>query len=161
MHVYRVQGLDGRGPFRPGFSRYWADDDFAPGIVAPPTWMDEFGADAIDRLGKRGEYFGSAVRAIADISKWFSTTEQSRLATMGFNVVSLRAFRILAESPNQVLFARRSPFNVGARPIPWKTVAFLGATASSQLRTSSPPHNVCSPQEPQGSLPPAKAPAQG
>ena len=33
MRVFRVQDANGRGPFRPGFSREWCDDDFAPGML--------------------------------------------------------------------------------------------------------------------------------
>jgi hypothetical protein len=40
--VFRVQDSRGRGPFAPGFSRQWADREFAPGMVALPTWIEEF-----------------------------------------------------------------------------------------------------------------------
>ena len=104
--VYRVQDKSGRGPFQPGFSRKWADIDFAPGMAALPTWMEEFGDDLINRHGRSGEYFGSAVRTIDEISRWFSEKEKTRLQKLGFRVVSMRVNRILAESKNQVVFAR-------------------------------------------------------
>lgn len=120
--VYRVQGADGRGPFRPGFSKQWADEDFGHGVIACPTWGDEFGWDLIDRLGMRGEYYGSAVRAATDLAKWFSRTEAERLEKLGFFRVMLRADRILAESKHQLMIAKRSPLKKATAILPWSVV---------------------------------------
>ena len=117
--VFRVQDREGRGPFKPGFSKMWCDDDFAPGQENLPTFLEEFGFDIIDRLGKPGEYYGSAVRTIAEICRWFSATERARLASLDYNIVSLRANRILAESKNQLLIARRAPLANGAIIVSW------------------------------------------
>lgn len=120
--VYRVQDANGRGPYQPGFSRQWADEDFAPGMMALPTWMEEFGSDLITRLGRPGEHYGSAVRSVEKLSEWFSPTEQRRLAALGFIPVALRANRILAESKNQLVFARQRPLARGALLMPWPSV---------------------------------------
>lgn len=110
--VYRVQDAEGRGPFRPGLSKLWIDDTTeAPSL---PTWMDEFGWDVCDRLGKPGEHFGSAVTTIDRISLWFTPIEQGRLARLGFQVVSFSDARVIAESENQVVFARLRPLREGA-----------------------------------------------
>lgn len=119
MRVYRVQDNEGRGPFKPGFSQVWADPDWAPGMKPLPTFMEEFGRDLIDRLGQPGEYFGSAVRAAGDICKWFSADERRRLCDLGYSVVALKISRILAESENQLVFARRTPLRHGAIIVPW------------------------------------------
>jgi hypothetical protein len=108
--VFRVQDIRGRGPFKPGFSMKWADEDFSPGLLPLPTFMEEFGHDVIDRLGKPGERFGSAVRSPEQLSRWFSPTEQRRLHDFGYRPVKMVADRILAESTNQVLIARKRPF---------------------------------------------------
>lgn len=113
--VYRVQDRDGRGPWRPGLSHKWADKDFAPGQQAMPTWHAEFGEDVIERRGLPGEHYGSAVRSIKDLSKWFSDAELERLRALGFQVVSIGPVRILAESKNQVVFASRVPLAKAAR----------------------------------------------
>ena len=115
MRVFRIQNnIDGRGPWQPGFSIKWADDDFAPGMFQLPTWMEEFGADLLARLGERHEYFGCGVRELDKIKLWFSNSEKDRLMKLGYNVVSLRIERILAESKNQLVFARRRPLYEGA-----------------------------------------------
>lgn len=135
VRVFRVQDANGRGPFRPGFSREWCDDDFAPGMLPLPTWMEEFGRDLIDRLGRPGEHFGSAVRTIGQISRWFSATEQNRLEKHAFNVVSLHVTRVLAESANQLVFARGMPLARGALIVPWQSLKGInhdGTTSSME-----------------------------
>jgi hypothetical protein len=87
--VYRIQDDVGRGPFRPGFSHRWADDSFTAGCKAFPTWMEEFGDHLIQKRGRPGEHFGSAVRSIEKLCEWFSPTERLKLAAMGFNAVSV------------------------------------------------------------------------
>lgn len=117
--IYRIQDNEGRGPFRPGFSRQWADEVFAPGMIPLPTFMEEFGCDIIDRLGRPAEFFGSGVRKLADLGKWFSTTERQRLAVLGFGIRTMKVSRILAESENQLVFARSMPLTFRATLIPW------------------------------------------
>lgn len=119
MRVFRVQDNEGRGPFKPGFSRTWCDDEFAPGQENLPPFFEEFGWDIIDRLGKPGEYYGSAVKTLGEICRWFSSTERARLSQLNYNVVSIKAHRVIAESKNQLLIARRTPFVNGAVIIPW------------------------------------------
>ena len=119
MIVYRVQDRKGRGPFKPGMSKRWADQDFAPGMQAIPTLLEEFGEDILDREGLPGEWFGSAVTSPQGLLKWFSPTEWPRLYRLGYRPVQMFADRILAESENQVLFARRRPLYRQVRVIPW------------------------------------------
>lgn len=54
--VYRTQDSEGRGPWRPGFSRVWCDAEFGPGAESLPPWGAEFGADLIERRGLPGEH---------------------------------------------------------------------------------------------------------
>lgn len=109
MIVYRVQDHKGRGPFKPGLSKRWADEVFAPGQEELPTFMEEFGNDLIERLGRPGEYYGSAVRSADKIKRWFSEAERTKLHKLGYRLVSMKADRVLAESSNQIVFARRRP----------------------------------------------------
>lgn len=119
MKVYRVQDRDGRGPFKPGFSKVWSDPDFAPGQLPLPPWPEEFGMDAIDRLAKPHEnYFGSAVRTVGKLRSWFSDAERERLADLGYHIAAIPHARVLAESPNQLLIASQTPFYV-CLVIPW------------------------------------------
>ncbi len=110
MRVYRIQDAEGRGPFRPGVSSQWVDKN---DLLPPPTWMGEFGGHLMKEL-RPGEFAGCAVRELAQLSKWFSPTEMPRLRALGYRLVALHADRILAQSPNQVVFARRRPLNSGA-----------------------------------------------
>lgn len=111
MKVYRVQDYEGRGPFKPGFSRFWCDPDFAPGQKDMPTFMEEFGNDAIHRLAFPFErHFGSAVRTVGKLREWFSDDERRRLKGMGYYIAAIHHARVLAESPNQLLIASRLPF---------------------------------------------------
>lgn len=120
--VYRIQDAAGRGPFRPGFSRRWADEDFAPDCKAFPTWMEEFGEHLIQNRGRLGEHFGSAVRTIEKLCEWFSPSERLKLASLGFNAVSVPIDRVLAESQNQLVFARKLPLHRSVVVVPWAVV---------------------------------------
>ena len=77
--VFRIQDRDGRGPFKPGFTAKWADMDFYPGMESLPTWIEEFGLEIIYQIPK-GFHFGSAVRTMDEIGRWFSPTERKRPA---------------------------------------------------------------------------------
>lgn len=121
--VIRIQDSRGRGPFQPGFSRVWADEDFAPGQKPMPTWMEEFGLDLIRSQGAPGMHFGTAVRTLDQLFCWFSETERQRLAALDFHIVSLKIRRVLAESKNQLVFERGRPLNHGAIVIPWRAAA--------------------------------------
>ena len=116
--VYRVQDGRGRGPFRPGFGIKWADKEFAPGMKALPTWMEEFGINLVKKV-MPGEVLGSAVRSINEISNWFSHTEQKKLQEFGYNVVCIEVDGILAESENQLVFKRKTPLSKNIKIVEW------------------------------------------
>ena len=122
VKCYRIQDCVGRGPFRPGFSKLWADEDFAPGMVPMPTWMEEFGIDACTRLGQPGESFGSAVRSPAEIGKWFSYSERNRLRKFGFHLVEISGARIMAESEHQLLIATSKALKACSKVLPWSYI---------------------------------------
>ena len=123
MKIYRIQDRDGRGPFKPGFSKEWCDDNFTGGRIALPTWMEEFGPDAIDRLAHQDErYFGSAVRTMKQLAAWFSPTECQRLADFGYQVAAIQGGRIMAESKYQLLIARHTSFATNCLIIPWSII---------------------------------------
>lgn len=120
-HIYRVQDKEGRGPFRPGLSKKWADKD---GFNFMPPFFDEFGMGVVDELHDlifaKGGAGGCAVAERAGISKWFTKAEQCRLAKLGFNVVSMFPDVILRESETQIVFWRAQPLHVGGVIIPWR-----------------------------------------
>ena len=119
IRVYRVQDAKGRGPFRPGMSVRWAGSGFNDELRPHKIWPEEFGDDLIDRLGRPGEWFGSGVVDVQTIREWFSDSEYGRMKKLGYRLVCLKVDRILAESPAQVVFARKRPFARGALIVPW------------------------------------------
>ena len=123
MVVYRVQDPEGRGPFRPGFSRYWLDEDLGERSRLP-SWGEEFGHDLISKNYRKRHHYGSAVKTLHEVTIWFSASELLRLKLYGYSVVKLQADRILAESTVQVVFERKKPFNIGAEIIPLAHVVF-------------------------------------
>lgn len=118
--VYRVQGRDGRGPYAPGFTRKWVDDDGPP---PPKTCFEEFGDGIIhdmDRLIRiHGGACGCAVSDLSGLSRWFTASERIRLLQLRFNVVSMDIDEVIAESPDQIVFWRRQPLRSGIVFLPW------------------------------------------
>ena len=62
------------------------------------------------------------MRKPRDLRRWVSETERGRLAGLGFNLVSVKPDRILAESKNQIVFASRQPLAHAAIILPWESV---------------------------------------
>lgn len=112
--VYRVQAADGRGPFRPGFSRKWSD---AHGPLRPPTWLEEFGTAPLHEIPD-GWHAGSAVRTPEALAEWFTHDEMVRLRLLGYRAVRMTVDRILRESPSQVLFVRAKPLHWEVEELP-------------------------------------------
>src|SRR5262245_32977094 len=118
LWVWRVQDSSGRGPWRPGFSRKWCDADGPP---HPPPFYEEFGPDVL-RLFHSNEWGGCGCRTKDQLAKWFTTRERYRLMRYGFDVVYIGVDRIIAESENQVVFARTSPLAQGAVSHGWRVL---------------------------------------
>jgi hypothetical protein len=125
MIVYRVQDKKGRGPFRPGVPKKWADKEFSHGCKPMPTWMEEFGIDLIDRFMQPGEFYGCAVKEREKLNEWFSEDEALRLHHLGYFVYAVEAKRIIAESPNQIVFACDAPIKKRSLMIGWPLRARL------------------------------------
>lgn len=110
--IFRVQDADGRGPFKPGFSRHWLNPSPSARDLLPP-WMSEFGMGIL-RLAHPGDHIGCGCRSMEGLRRWFDDGELDRLRGYGYQVVSMSADRILAESVNQTVFARALPLRKGA-----------------------------------------------
>lgn len=116
--VYRVQDNEGRGPWRPGFSTMWLDEDIGDRAALPST-IEDFGKETIERLTSTGEHYGTACRSIDALRAWFTPTEIKRLDGFGFRLVEFRDARILIESEHQALIARSRPLSFGATVRRW------------------------------------------
>jgi hypothetical protein len=111
--IYRVQGIDGRGPWRPGFSHRWVEDCDRP---LPPPWFEEFGTKIMRGL-KATEFVGCGCRTLEQIDKWFIPRELDRLCVLGFHLVCMEVDRVIAESENQIVFARSKPLALDVETI--------------------------------------------
>lgn len=120
MNLYRVQAADGRGPWRPGLSKHWAEEY---GVRCLPLPIHEaFGLDWLSEI-PRGWHAGCACRTLEGLLVWFTQQEQDRLESIGYTPVALSADLIIVENEDQVVFARREPFNVGATRLSWRAAA--------------------------------------
>ena len=116
--VYRVQDASGRGPWRPGFSQQWIDDD-APAGRLTETVMDLMPIEQIQALPMTHHY-GCGCRSLDALMAWFTMRERARLFRAGYHPVSMRADAVVAESDWQVLFARVRPLSDGATRFRWR-----------------------------------------
>jgi hypothetical protein len=107
--VIRVQDREGRGPYRPGFSKCWSDP---VGAVCPP-WWDEIGEtfhEAHSRFA--GNYhWGCGFISFDQLEAWFSRRELRKLDSLGFGLVTLQPNIVIAETPRQIVFGVREPLH--------------------------------------------------
>jgi hypothetical protein len=111
--VLRIQDPDGRGPWKPGFSRQWVEE--RPDHENLPPWFVEFGR--VDRLVLVGDHVGSACRTLEQLRRWFTPGEYATLLRLGYRAVRLRVGRILAESNRQCVFGRARPLREDVEPV--------------------------------------------
>jgi len=116
QRIVRVQGRDGRGPWRPGFSHRWVFD--REDIETLPPWMEDFGGDVVGiaaRQGpKFGAYFGCGCRTVEQLRRWFVLEEYETLKRFGYSAVEIIADRIIAENERQLVFQRKKPLAIEA-----------------------------------------------
>lgn len=106
IEIYRIQGSEGRGPFKPGFSRLWVDstDTNRPEPAPPDFRRIHF---------EPGFVYGCGCRSMDQLRIWFNGTELARLRDMGFKAVRMVVDRIEFEDDFQVVFRRRRPLTQG------------------------------------------------
>lgn len=107
--LYRWQDKEGRGPYRPGMSHYWADQENQSNN---PPFFEEFGA-GITKECRPGEAMGCAFRTVEQMRQWFTEEERQRMRLMGYEFGRMDVDRVIAESDRQVVFARRRPLRHG------------------------------------------------
>ena len=107
--IYRVQDKDGRGPWKPGFSRFWVEDRDDHDNLVP--WYVEFGD--VHRRAIVGMHMGCGCRSLEQLRRWFTATEYATLQLAGYQAVQMAADRILAESDIQCVFERAKPLHIG------------------------------------------------
>lgn len=105
--IWRVQDAEGRGPFRPGFTKTWKTDH---GLNLPPIFVElNIAPEQLPALCPRGMHVGIGCDSWLQLMKWFSHRELETLAKAGFGVVNFEPKRIIARTRTQVLFAHDLP----------------------------------------------------
>ncbi len=105
--ILRVQDSRGRGPWRPGLSSQWCDNNRDFGLPAIFVDLPDF-SRIVQRAYQCGLHFGCATRQ-ERFCDWFTPREQARLAVLGFHVADASRAEILAETINQVLIGSPRP----------------------------------------------------
>jgi len=111
--VFRVQDSDGRGPFRPGFSKYWVQEREDHNKLVP--WFIEFG-DVRKKL-LIGEFCGSACLTKTQLKRWFTKNEYKKLKNFGYSAVEIQVDRIIDKSEIQCFIGRSRPLNEEVKKI--------------------------------------------
>lgn len=105
--VYRVQDKDGRGPWKPGFSKHWVED--RPDHEFLVTWPQQFGTKFLDRA-TIGLNIGCGCRNLNQLRRWFTENEYRTLLGLGYTAVRMKDAKILVESDVQCVFERVKSF---------------------------------------------------
>lgn len=114
--IYRVQDLQGRGPWKPGFSHIWSEDHTEEWYLQRPSWWEQFGMEPM-KIAITGMALGSGCLTLEGLRHWFTPAEYFSLKSLGYQAVRMEVGRILAQSPIQVVFERAKPLKEGAEPI--------------------------------------------
>ena len=114
LPLLRVQDRYGRGPFRPGLSKFWLDDS-EKSLDLLPTVMDDFGEEFYRVVGQAcalGLHVGTAVEGWKMLDRWFTEKECFRLAVMGFRIADASQLKRLLISKNQILVSWHLPLSM-------------------------------------------------
>ena len=111
--ILRYQDRQGRGPFRPGMTAQWADTTGD----SPPTVFEEFPQllDILPRLHDRKLHVGCACEGRDGIDRYFTASEQARLARLGYRLHRVPTSTVIMRSDSQVVFAWHRPLKTLAR----------------------------------------------
>lgn len=110
--VYRIQDKKGRGPYKPGFSHVWTDENADE--ASRPAVMMEFGWGFRDKA-MPGQAVGCAFRSIDQLKRYFTGLEIHRLYSLGYAITQMEVDAILHESENQLVIARNKPLHSGVK----------------------------------------------
>jgi hypothetical protein len=103
--IYRVQDVNGRGPWKPGFSHMWIERRPDHDNLMP--FFQEFGR--IDLKAIKGMHVGCGCKTKEQLKRWFTQQEYERLLMHGYSAVQMEVGRILAQSDIQCVFERAKP----------------------------------------------------
>lgn len=107
--VYRVHDAEGRGPWRPGFSRTWVED--RPDHANLKPWPMEFGTAFMRRI-RPTDHCGVGCLTIEGLRRWFTPSEWATLRLHGYRAVIIHGARVLAHSDIQAVFTIDHPLDM-------------------------------------------------
>lgn len=109
--VYRVQDVDGIGPWKPGLSKIWVQDRDDHKNLLP--WFIEFDERVILRKIElhKTKNIGCGCGDIEQLRRWFSQIEYFRLLLLGYRAVKMQADVIFDKSNIQLIFGKNKRFN--------------------------------------------------
>lgn len=110
--IYRVQDGTGRGPYRPGFSKFWVKD--RPDLEHLSPWYVEFPED-VWPIATKSIHTGCGCLTLDQLRRWIVEDEYSVLVLFGYSAVEVPDVEIIAESGIQAIFTRDRPLNEGVR----------------------------------------------
>lgn len=106
--IIRLQDKEGRGPWRPGFSKNWITDNNP--FIGKPIYEDfpDF-TKMVQKAHKEGLHIGCAVQK-EKVGIWFTNEELNKLYDLDFQWVNCEKCDILGESDTQVIITSVLPF---------------------------------------------------
>ena len=113
--MYRVQDVDGRGPFKPGLSKFWIIERPDHENLLP--WTAFVSRNELSRWHQRYRHLGCACRSIEELRRWFIPMEYETLLLMGYQAVKLLGCEVLWQDNTQCVIGRNKSFSSGAFPI--------------------------------------------
>lgn len=138
LTIYRVQHkVDGRGPFRPGFTEKWQLSKTRRhrlGLIKRKTLEQSFGSYWSLTI-PHGFHLATGCRSIEQLLRWFAPEELEKLDSHGYYPVKMVVDGFLYENEEQVVFYRKRHLHIRAGKA-MKLPTLLGQEDS--LITSSP-----------------------
>ena len=110
--IYRIQDKEGRGPWKPGFSKHWIEPRPDHDNLVP--WYAEFGQVHLRAIV--GMRIGCGCTSIDQLQRWFCPVEYQRLVQFGYHAVRMNVDRILAQSEIQCVFERAKRLSKDVSP---------------------------------------------
>jgi hypothetical protein len=107
MIIYRMQDIEGRGPFRPGFSHLWVEPRNDHGNLMP--FFVEFGPSSLLEM-RKFKYSGCGCKNPNQLRIWILESEYWTLMELGYYCAKMGA-TALFKSSIQCVFRRKYPLN--------------------------------------------------
>lgn len=108
--VYRIQDKDGRGPFKPGYTDTWLDNDrtfFPKAPIREQQW--------IQKIADPDFHIAFVCETIDQLKNWVSETEYARLKKDGYNAVKIAVDKIWTLD-GQAIAGRKKQYRKQAIP---------------------------------------------